>query len=226
MTQSTAQFITEMMAGYEARLKRVDDAYDFAMSTGDNWPAINLLRNSAAQERDTEGNYISPIAVYFTAGHTATATIEVLEWVDETLPQVVADAAVNKMDGATIVTRRSFNVIKVTYSANGTQNQPMIGLANVLKCGLSTCGARYVYTEGQDVYVNGHKIEPGVLTENVFLTSTPFANFDGMKIVSTDDDQVVYIIDPFVAAGRITVPPLTLFDRVSPASYYFGNQYT
>lgn len=170
-----------------------------------NYPAVNMLKNSRANQRDSDGDLISPLSLY--AGSQATLmSQEVVLFNDVSLPDELNRITNNRGMLAN-------NVIKVTLS-KGDGNGSFILLPSRPVIGKVTAGARAIFANKNGVTISGKVIEANTLYEDVrtYKGETLHWNIDGLKGSVSSNDVILYIVAPWICAGRVEGHPTFFID--------------
>lgn len=196
-----------------ARFDEMGDIADDAVARLDahvassiaNWPAVNLLKNTAATATDLGGDLTSPLTFFARDGSPTTFSQRVLVPADPDVPAELLPFA------QAPVISPVYNVIEVTLSANGG-----VGTFSLLSSGVSrgprTGGVLAAFAPAAGLQFCGVDLTAGQALEGLREHRSDFHNMGLLGGSVVGDNQKLFIVGPWLAAGDVTGPPLQLHD--------------
>ena len=209
MNQITEQSWANIVARFDGMAAQADDAEQrldgYLAGAQAELPALNVLKNAGATERDGAGGFLSPLNIYIGGdGNTTIATQRVIEHDD---PEVPADIS-SKLNSANLF-GFSYNCIEVTLSQNGGSGQfRLIAFARLR--GQYTGGVMYAQASADGITLVGTPVPTDVAAYNLSNTTHTFHNVNALNGFVVGEAKRLYLCLPYVCAGRVSAPPLFL----------------
>ncbi|KMW56986.1 hypothetical protein AIOL_001944 [Candidatus Rhodobacter oscarellae] len=194
---------------------RLEDRVDaFADGARAEYPAVNLLRNARALDTDSNGGFVSPLGIYVPNDSEAVVTQRVLAPDHADIPAEIAGFTQNAG-----TPKYSFNVIEITGSKGASGSGRATLLPNRPVRGVHSSGFIAAQVSASGISVNYHDLDAGMVHEDVVWSETRFAHIDAFRIVFTGNNQKIWVVGPWVSAGKVSRSPLFLMHDT-----YFLNQ--
>lgn len=196
------------LAAVVTRLNAIHSAVDEAAARVDAalsaMPAVNLLRNAACRSLDVHGNLTHPYGVWVPATSSGSAVIEVFDLEDPAVPVVLQDLSREKT---------KVNPVKVTLTKVAQDDGRVVLLNARPVIGWVSRGFLGVYAEEAGVTLDGRALPAGELITDLRYSNYRDWHIDGFDFRLGGAERVVWLVGPWVCAGRDQVAPLFVLNE-------------
>ncbi|ADZ91106.1 hypothetical protein GV054_09180 [Marinomonas mediterranea] len=211
VSQEQTSVVSGMIGEIDGRMKAAEVAVErYIDGASGNLPAVNLLLNSRATEKDSDGNYLSPIG-FHSSGGAVLDDLRVLEYTDDDVPSEIKSQC--HVEGGLV-----FNVLEVTLSA-GSAGGDFLLLPGRPVRGRFTTGVLACLADKNGMFFCGQTMESNQLYVDLSMGSVRYWNIDGLVGSVSAQGVKLYIVGPWVSAGYISGSPLI----VMSSSYGIGS---